>query len=220
MRCKFWCILMFILAVIWALLFVEKHCIRLQGTKGCSSYYGGGFDIRKFLAGLRKKYTMQQNNIEIELKLKNKGVYERLAAYVRTQPTYTEENTINRIWRDKDGTNIIETTLSKNKDIIKWSTKKRLSKYDMDLGTIAVSLERELDNRPANIVGEPMLIRRKNRISTALNENWRIDCTQVEQNNADDTVAMQNEVEIEYIAPDYWNSIDHINEITEFLANN
>jgi hypothetical protein len=167
---------------------------------------GGTFDISSFLQTIRKKYPQQDNSsaIEVEIKLLHKNLFEKIVEWIR-EKKYTESNTLNKIWQH-DG--LISTADSEGN--ITWSRKKRISKYSLPIGKLTIALE-ESDICDPTPIGDPVVIRQKRRISTSLNDYWRIDCTWVN----DEQIP---EIEMEYIAKDYWNAPQHICEIEEFLS--
>jgi hypothetical protein len=162
-------------------------------------YFGGEFNLVDFLNSLRKKYILPEEHIEVELKLKHSYLFDKIENYIRNHKHFKKSNTINYIW----SSGIIKTIKSDGKII--WSIKKRLSNYNLPLGKITISLEKDTHLRETN---EPILIRNKNRISAPLDKYWMIDYTEVNGNI---------EVEFEYIADDYWNAPNHINKIEDFL---
>ena len=234
-----WCLLILILIVVWILVFIRRcGTIRLYSYQENSilastfggafdipasaiggafdipaSAIGGAFDIHKFIEGLRKKYTDPQDHIEIELKLKDKSAYSKFAKWAKSQPDKTIEDSTNKIWTN-GRENVIETIYNNGKSS-KWSTKQRLSKYEIELGPIAISLEKDIEG-PPNFIAEkskPNMVRQKSRVSANINEHWRVDCTKVRQSDTGE----KEEVEIEYIAPDYWNALNHIDEVDQFI---
>jgi hypothetical protein len=227
-----WCTLILILAIVWILLFIRRCQTGKFGKTpnskvvGGADIYnsdmfrdivGGAFDIRKFIEGLRKKYTDSHDHIEIELKLKDKSAYSKFAKWAKSQSDHTTENTINKIWTN-GRENVIETIYD-HETPSKWSTKQRLSKYEVELGPLAISLERDLDIAPSFITesSKPNMVRQKSRISANINKHWRLDCTKVRQTDA----GMHNEGpkvrQSDAGEKDYWNVLDHINEIEEFI---
>lgn len=164
---------------------------------------GGAFDISTFLKGLKKKKA--QGHIEVEIKLLRPEFYENIEKYIRGHKHLVESNTTNRIWSLAEH-NLIET-IADGKST--WSTKRRISKFMLPVGKMTIALE---NNTTQKGVGEPNLIRQKNRISAPLNKHWRIDYTEVDGNR-------ELEVEFEYVAKDFWNAIGHIKEIEQFLTN-
>jgi hypothetical protein len=173
---------------------------------------GGAFDFSKFLKSLPKKYNNKNENIEIEIKYKNYELFEKIVNWVRSNKKYTIKNTTNKIWNEL---NLIETTDEDNKK--QWNYKKKLSQIDISmvpikensllLGKITVALEKPADQ--FDIKGPPSIVRKKERISVDLNKYWRIDCTKVDT---------KWEIEFEYIADDYWNVLEHIEDIENFLS--
>jgi hypothetical protein len=188
---------------------------RYYNFKNNSNIYGGEFNIMDFLSGLRKKYTSSDDHIEIELKLKHSHLFDKIAKYIRQHKNFEESKTENHIWQN----GIIKTINSDGS--VNWSIKKRLSNYNFPIGKITIALEKDTNNRETS---NPMLIRKKNRISAPLDSHWRIDYTEVKSNDGNINNISNNhndidktEVEFEYIANDYWNAPNHLNEIEEFL---
>jgi hypothetical protein len=166
--------------------------------------FGGAFDISAFLQTIKKKYKpTQKSSVEVEIKLSRQDLFDKIVKWIRRQK-YIESDTTNKIW-PHDG--LINTIYADGTN--KLSRKKRLTKYELPIGKLTVALEISEVNM-AIPTAEPILVRQKKRISAPLNKYWRIDCTWVNG-------AQIPEVEIEYIASDYWNSLQHIPEIERFL---
>jgi hypothetical protein len=167
---------------------------------------GGVFDLASYLATIKKKYNSKKDNIEVEIKLTQHDLFDKIVVWIRQNKKNIETNTTNRIWH---GSGLIETIDSAGKS--EWSRKQRITKYMLPIGKLTVALEQsDIEVDMPNI--KPDMIRTKKRISAPLNKYWRIDCTWVNDEQ-------MPEIEVEYIAKDYWNVLRHIYEIDEFLAN-
>jgi hypothetical protein len=200
--------LLLILFIIYLVIFLIISKLLRNNISG-SDYkiYGGEFNIMNFLSSLRKKYTSSDYHIEVELKLKHSHLFDKIEKYIRQHKDFEENKTENHIW----DSGIIKTIKS-NGDTT-WSIKKRLSSYNFPIGKITIALEKDTNDRETS---EPILIRKKDRISAPLDNHWRIDYTVVD---GIDFIKGNNktEVEFEYIADDYWNAPNHINSIEDFL---
>jgi hypothetical protein len=160
---------------------------------------GGKFDIGAFLESLRNKY--KNSTIEVEIKLTRTDIFDKIVEYIRNNE-FIETNTTNQIWPS----GVIKTTDENGKTT--WSRKKRISKYMLPIGKMTIAEEEsDILDRPET---KAEVIRKKKRISTSLNDHWRIDCTWVNDNETP-------EIELEYIADDYWNAEKHIPEIEQFI---
>jgi hypothetical protein len=199
-------------------------------------YVGGRLDPEQFLKQLVKKHT--DAHIEVEIKLKEVGYFSKILQWIKKQP-HTAENTINRIWH-MDGKNMIETidmddmTSAGMMSAPKYSSKKRLFKYDVPLGKLTVSLEEGLGSDKTDYdmfnAADPAIVRIKRRLSANINDNWRVDYTRV--NVADVRLSATEvvrtaqkssksemiEVEFEYIGEDVEGSFSCMSQLVGFIG--
>jgi len=200
----------YIFCIVGLLIISEAHIIHMFDWPMIK---GGAFDFQDFLNKLKKKYgknsKTKSTNVEVEIKIKcNQAQVNKIVEWIEQQK-YIETKTTNRIWNNP---NIIET-INMATTASSWHKKDRLSKYDFNLkecaGKITVAIEQDLMTTPS-VQGEPNLIRNKHRKSVKLNNNWRIDCTWIDNNDIP-------EIEAEYIGPDYWNALKKIERINKFI---
>lgn len=190
-----------LLAIIYIVaLAIIIHLIKI--TYKTNKIYGGVFDINKYLIGLKNI----EEHIEVEIKLKDLDMINKIIKWVNIQTNIIKENTINNIWTKYQ---IIKIT---NGNDITWHTKKKLTNIMMPeiSGKMTVSIEKPI-TKP-EIQEPPDIIRKKNRTSIKLNKYWRLDVTYVNDNDIP-------EIEIEYIAKDFYNAGKRINYIQKFIKN-
>lgn len=180
--------------------------------------------LNKYLNELKINRKKASEHIELELRLLNKELVNRVIQWVRMhKPIIT--NTVNRIWTTPEHS-IIETNTNGR---IEYSIKERLTTFMLyEDGRIyenpptmerpflkcGIAAEYACDNVATEQAKKspPTLIRRKYRISARLNDHWMIDCTYV--NNGD-----MPEVEFEYLGDDYWKAPIYIKDVYAYLKN-
>lgn len=180
--------------------------------------------LNKYLNELKINRKKASEHIELELRLLNKELVNRVVQWVRMhKPIIT--NTVNRIWTTPEHS-IIETNTNGR---IEYSIKERLTAFmlyeDGRIYENPPTMERPFlkcgiaaEYACGDVATEqakkspPTLIRRKYRISARLNDHWMIDCTYV--NNGD-----MPEVEFEYLGDDYWKAPIYIKDVYAYLKN-
>lgn len=180
--------------------------------------------LNKYLNELKIDRKKASEHIELELRLLNKELVNRVIQWVRMhKPIIT--NTVNRIWTTPEHS-IIETNTNGR---IEYSIKERLTTFmlyeDGRIYENPPTMERPFlkcgiaaEYACGDVATEqakkspPTLIRRKYRISARLNDHWMIDCTYV--NNGD-----MPEVEFEYLGDDYWKAPIYIKDVYAYLKN-
>ena len=180
--------------------------------------------LNKYLNELKINRKKASEHIELELRLLNKELVNRVIQWVRMhKPIIT--NTVNRIWTTPEHS-IIETNTNGR---IEYSIKERLTTFmlyeDGRIYENPPTMERPFlkcgiaaEYACGDVATEqakkspPTLIRRKYRISARLNDHWMIDCTYV--NNGD-----MPEVEFEYLGDDYWKAPIYIKDVYAYLKN-
>ena len=216
-------VLNFLYLLIFVYIVILGRLVSIQKT----IYIGGRLDPEQLLKSLVNKYADDGSHIEVEIKLKEVRYFNKILQWIKEQK-HTAENTVNRIWH-VNGKSMIETSnLDSIDDVPRYSSKKRLFKYDMHLGRLTASLENDLNSDYTTLTtGEPAIIRVKRRLSANINDRWRVDYTRV--NVADAQMSVTEivrisrrlpetvEVEFEYIGKDVEGSISSVSELDRFI---